>query len=78
MACWSNRGCDDEMRERCAHAIDPHEQCPLSCLYSKCDRDTHQLARDPWLLLDPAVDRSAAAKEVCTTCVFFLTNGPRS
>ncbi len=77
MACWSSRGCDDEMRGRCPHAINPAEQCPLTCLFAKCDRDTHDVACDVWLLLDPTVDRSAAAKEVCTTCMFFLTNGPR-
>lgn len=77
MACWSNRGCDDEMRERCPHAINPAEQCPLSCLFSKCSRETHCRTSDPWVLLDPTVERSAAAKEVCTTCEFFLKNGPR-
>jgi hypothetical protein len=77
MACWSERGCDDEMRERCPHAIDPAEQCPISCFYAKCDRDTHSITSDPALVFDPTIDRSAAAKEICTSCAFFLTNGPR-
>lgn len=77
MACWSNRGCDDEMRSRCPHAIDPDEQCPIACHYAKCDRPTHRVTGDVMLMLDPTVDRKAAAKELCTRCEFFLTNGPR-
>ncbi|MGB4582443.1 MAG: hypothetical protein WBI91_11390 [Coriobacteriia bacterium] len=77
MACWSNRGCDDEMRERCPHAIDPNEQCPLGCHYAMCERPTHQVTGDPALIFDPTADFDAAAKETCTRCVFFLTNGPR-
>lgn len=77
MACWSNRGCDEEMMSRCPHAIDPDEQCPMSCQYAACDRPTHRATSDPMLFLDPTVDRRAAAKETCTRCAFFLTNGPR-
>ena len=77
MACWSNRGCDVEMRERCPHAIDPTEQCPAGCFYAACDRETHRVTGDPALVFDPTVDRSAAAKEICTRCAFFLINGPR-
>ncbi|MBN1193051.1 MAG: hypothetical protein JXA36_05125 [Coriobacteriia bacterium] len=77
MACWSLRGCDDEMREGCPHAIDPEEKCPLSCQYAKCDRSTYRATTDPALIFDLSIDRSAAAREVCTGCVFFLTNGPR-
>lgn len=77
MACWSNRGCDDEMQSRCPHAIDPTEQCPLSCMFAKCDRPTHATTGNPDLIFDPTVDRSKAAKEICTACAFFLTSGPR-
>lgn len=77
MACWSQRGCDDEMRGRCPHAIDPQEKCPVGCQYAACDRPTHRVTGDPALVFDPAVDRRVAAKEVCTYCVNFLTNGPR-
>lgn len=77
MGCWSSRGCDEEMRGRCPHALNEDEKCPLSCFYAKCDRATYDAVNDPWLLLDPAVDRSAAAKEVCTTCRYFLVSGPR-
>jgi hypothetical protein len=77
MACWSDRGCDDEMRAGCPHAIDPTEQCPAGCMFSTCDRPTHRVTSDPALVFDPTVDRSAAAKERCTRCAFFLSNGPR-
>lgn len=76
MACWSKRGCDDEMQAGCPHAIDPTEQCPLSCYFAKCDRATHHISSDPALIFGVAVDRAAAAKEICTRCEFFLTNGP--
>jgi hypothetical protein len=77
MACWSHRGCDDDMRADCPHAINPAEQCPVGCQFAWCDRPTHAVTIDPALIFDPAIDRSAAAKEICTRCVFFLTHGPR-
>lgn len=77
MACWSNRGCDDEMQATCPHAIDPNEKCPVQCNFSRCTRPTHKRTSDPFLVFDPDVDRSAAQKEVCHSCEFFLTNGPR-
>lgn len=78
MACWSFRGCDDEMRASCPHATDPAERCPHSCQFARCERPTHAMTTDLALVFDPSVDRSAAAKEVCTMCVFFLGNGPRT
>lgn len=78
MACWSERGCDEEMQAQCPHAIDPEEQCPLSCHFAACDRSTHRPTWDPALVFDVTVDRSAAAKEVCVRCEFFLRHGPRS
>lgn len=77
MSCWSHRGCDDEMRGRCPHAIDPEEKCPSGCLYAMCDKPTHQMTSDPALIFSPDVDRRAAAKEICTTCAHFLRHGPR-
>jgi hypothetical protein len=76
-ACWTLRGCDDEMMAECPHAIDPNEQCPAACMVGKCYRETHAVTSDPALIFDPFVDRSAAAKEQCTYCAFFLTHGPR-
>ena len=66
------------MQAECPHAIDPDEQCPVSCFYAKCDRSQHRTTSDPALFFDPSVDRRAAAKAGCTTCIFFLTNGPRT
>ncbi|MEN6429676.1 MAG: hypothetical protein ABFC80_02380 [Coriobacteriales bacterium] len=77
MACWSTRGCDDELQGRCPHAIDPSEKCPSGCYYTQCTRPTHRVTSDPALVFDPAVDRDAAAKEICVYCEFFLTRGPR-
>jgi hypothetical protein len=65
------------MRARCPHAIDPGEQCPLGCRFTLCDRPTHRVSADPALVFDVTIDRSAAAKEICTRCEFFLTHGPR-
>jgi len=77
MACWEKRGCDDEMRAGCVHAINPAEQCPSGCFFSSCDRPTHRVTGDPALVFDPTIDRARAAKEICTRCAFFLTHGPR-
>lgn len=79
MKCWEKRGCDPEMEERCPHA-DPsrYSPCPQGCRYAgDCDRPAHKFASDVSLLLDATVDRSAAIKETCMTCEFFLQNGPR-
>jgi len=46
-------------------------------MVGKCYRETHVVTSDPALIFDPTVDRTAAAKEQCTFCVFFLTHGPR-
>lgn len=77
MACWSMRGCDEEMMARCPHAVDPSEQCPITCQYAACDRPTHAVTSDPAIMFDPGADRRQAARATCTRCVFFLTNGPR-
>lgn len=79
MKCWEIRGCDQEMEERCPHAV-PGEfsPCPAGCRYAgDCDRPMHIFASDVALLLDASVDRSAAVKETCMSCEYFLKNGPR-
>jgi hypothetical protein len=65
------------MQGRCPHAIDPNEQCPLLCHYALCERPMHRITGDPALVFNPVIDRSAAAKEICTRCAFFLSEGPR-
>lgn len=77
MSCWSQRGCDAEMRATCPHAIDPAEKCPASCHFAHCARETHRATGDPALIFNVTVDRGAAAKEQCVYCAFFLEHGPR-
>jgi hypothetical protein len=75
--CWEKRGCDDEMQAECPHAVEYKDNCPTKCAFAACDRPTHELTIDPELVFDPTVDRSAAIKDTCTFCAFFLRNGPR-
>lgn len=73
--CWQMRGCDDEMQSRCPHNV-PGATCPEDCYYSMCKRPTHQRAVGLDLLANPDVDRSAAVRDVCRACMFFINNGP--
>ena len=76
--CWEERGCDDEMAATCPHAFASEDGvCPAECNFTFCTRDQHHRATTIDLLLDPTVDRSAAVKENCRFCEFFLKNGPR-
>jgi len=75
--CWETRGCDEEMQAECPHPNELFDACPSKCAFAKCDRPTHELTTDPALIFDPTVDRSAAIKEECTYCAFFLRHGPR-
>lgn len=76
-ACWTQRGCDEEMWSTCPHAVSDWDMCPARCAFSVCDRPTHEKTFDPEILFDPSVDRMKAIKENCTFCTFFLTHGPR-
>lgn len=73
--CWEMRGCDDEMQSRCPHN-QPGEPCPADCHYAACHRETHAVATDFELLLNPELDYEASVKEVCRFCEFFLSRGP--
>lgn len=78
--CWQVRGCDEEMWSRCPHNADDrgiYSPCPMDCCYTYCDKPQHEMATDINLLLDPYVDRTAAKKEQCRTCAFFLRTAPR-
>lgn len=76
--CWQQRGCDEEMASRCPHAISSTDGlCVAGCYFANCGRPQHKHASNLDLLLDPSVDRSVAIKEPCTSCEFFLVNGPR-
>lgn len=73
--CWETRGCDDEMQSRCPHNT-PGEPCPAECHYASCFRETHIVATDVMVLLNPERDYDAAVKQVCRFCEFFLKRGP--
>lgn len=75
--CWEQRGCDAEMQGECPHATVIGDNCPTKCVFAKCDRKTYEMTTDAELVFDPTVDRSAATKDECNYCAFFLRNGPR-
>jgi len=75
--CWEQRGCDEEMQADCPHPNELNDNCPTKCAFAQCDRPTHELTTDPALVFDTTIDRSAAIKDVCTFCGFFIKNGPR-
>jgi hypothetical protein len=75
--CWEQRGCDSEMESTCLHAESIEERCPSRCAFSQCDRPSAGVTSDPALIFDPEVDRTAAVKELCLYCAFFLKSGPR-
>ena len=79
MACWEERGlCDQEMRSRCPHALQTeYHPCPADCSFSWCDNPQHDPVSGLDILSYPEVDRSAAMKENCRYCRFFLEHGPR-
>ncbi|HEX9092491.1 MAG TPA: hypothetical protein VF902_00780 [Coriobacteriia bacterium] len=75
--CWEMRGCDEEMQADCPHTDATGDNCPTKCAFAQCDRPDHALTTDPELVFDPSVDRSAAIRDECTFCEFFLRHGPR-
>lgn len=75
--CWAQRGCDEEMQADCPHPTDINDNCPTKCAFSQCDRPQNELTTDPELIFSADVDRSAAVKDVCMFCGFFLKNAPR-
>ncbi|MBE0475838.1 MAG: hypothetical protein IBX62_01890 [Coriobacteriia bacterium] len=76
--CWERRGCDDEMQSACPHPNELRDRCPAKCAFANCDSAAHELTIEPELVFDPAVDRSAAIREECVFCAFFLRYGPRA
>jgi hypothetical protein len=77
MACWEERGCDEEMQAECPHPVAIGDWCPAKCAFAWCDRPNHAVTGDPDLMFSTEVDRRAAIKESCVTCEFFLKHGPR-
>lgn len=74
--CWDTRGNDTEMCERCPNNT-PHHPCPFDCWNAECKRPMHKQVDILDTLAYPDVDRSAPIKEICLTCEFFLTHGPK-
>ncbi|MCL2137524.1 MAG: hypothetical protein FWH40_10210 [Coriobacteriia bacterium] len=75
--CWSLRGCDEELVSRCPHATSSTDGlCPAQCVYSRCSSQNHRQLYG-LALLDAAADRSAAVKELCWYCEYFVKNAPR-
>ena len=76
-ACWTIRGCEGSENNygHCPHAM-LNGRCPVDCAFTECDRPTHKVASG-LMLLDPDIDRSAAIKECCCICEFFITHGPK-
>lgn len=75
--CWEIRGCEGDANnyDHCPHAM-LGGRCPVDCAFAECTRPQRKQA-DVLELLEPTVDRSAAVKEYCCTCSFFLKNAPR-
>lgn len=76
MACWDERGCDEEIQARCPHNLG-QDYCPTECKFSQCSRPQRETVYGLAILDNPDVDRSRAVKEVCRSCKFFITHGPR-
>jgi len=76
--CWTERGCDAEMAAVCPHATASEDKrCVAECYYASCQRPQHKVTTAFDLYFDPTIDRTAAIKETCTFCEFFLTHGPK-
>jgi hypothetical protein len=63
------------MQSRCPHN-QPGEPCPADCHFAACLRNTHVVAEDFELLLNPELDYEVAVKQVCKFCEHFLSRGP--
>ncbi len=76
MACWEEPGCEGKMLVECPHFVTGI--CPRSCMNTvMCPRPTHQRvsAMEMWSATN--VDFTAARKENCHNCRFFLDHAPR-
>lgn len=77
MACWEQRGCDEEMQAECPHSAVIGDRCPAKCAFAVCDRPTYKVTTDPSMIFSADADRDAAIKESCLTCEFFYSHGPK-
>ncbi len=74
MACWEERGCDG-VTDECPHFT--AHLCPRSCVYTICQNPWHVKASGMETFSAVDVDFSAALKENCHSCRFFLKNAPK-
>ncbi|MCD8199743.1 MAG: hypothetical protein LUD25_02135 [Coriobacteriaceae bacterium] len=76
MACWEEPGCKREMLFDCPH--DATGICPRSCMYTvNCENPQHERASAMETFSATDVDFSAARKENCHSCRYFLEHAPR-
>lgn len=75
MKCWEQRGCNGDMYVDCPH--NTIDLCPRGCMYTICDKPQHELASGMEIFSAYDVDFSAARKENCHSCKFFLAHAPR-
>lgn len=72
--CWEVRGCKGVTGD-CPHFT--AKLCPRTCMYTICDRPQYQRASGMETFEAVDVDFSAALKENCHSCRYFLDNAPR-
>lgn len=76
MKCWEETGCSGDMAIECPH--DAAGVCPRTCINTiNCPKSQHEKASGMEIFESPDVDFSAARKENCHSCRFFLKNAPR-
>lgn len=74
MKCWEERGCGG-VTDACPHFT--AHLCPRSCVYTICQKPQHEKASGMETFSAVDVDFSAALKENCHSCRFFLKHAPR-
>lgn len=74
MKCWEKRGCDGATGD-CPHFATG--LCPRSCMYTVCSNPQHERVSAMEMFMATDVMFSAALKESCHTCKFFLEHAPR-
>lgn len=74
MKCWEERGCKGSTGD-CPHF--GAKLCPRTCMYTICEKPQHEKASGMETFSAVDVDFSAALKENCHSCRFFLKHAPR-
>ncbi len=74
MKCWEERGCKGTTGD-CPHYATGI--CPRTCMYTVCANPWHEKASGMETFAAADVDFSAALKENCHSCRFFLEHAPR-